>query len=185
MFFIAFFFLTFSTRSSLGSSGGSAVENLPASAGGVSPILGSGRSAREGNGNLLQHSCWEIPWTEEPGGVPSMGSQRVGHDWATETTAELSLGSATASHCHVSLASLNLKHFHSLPLCFKTLMFLRNTVPFSFFFLNRPFLSWGLFAVFSWLDPGYLYPAGVWPRLGGILLRASHLEVHSVLHWWR
>ena len=24
--------------------------------------------------------AWEIPWTEEPGGLPSMGSHRVGHD---------------------------------------------------------------------------------------------------------
>ena len=23
---------------------------------------------------------WEIPWTEEPGGLQSMGSQRVGHN---------------------------------------------------------------------------------------------------------
>ena len=27
--------------------------------------------------------AWEIPWTEEPGGLQSMGSQRVGLDWAT------------------------------------------------------------------------------------------------------
>ena len=27
--------------------------------------------------------AWEIPWTEEPGGLQSMGSWRVGHDWAT------------------------------------------------------------------------------------------------------
>ena len=27
--------------------------------------------------------AWEIPWTEKPGRVQSMGSQRVGHDWAT------------------------------------------------------------------------------------------------------
>ena len=26
---------------------------------------------------------WGIPWTEEPGGLQSIGSQRVGHDWAT------------------------------------------------------------------------------------------------------
>ena len=25
--------------------------------------------------------AWEIPWTEEPGGLQSMGSQRVGHNW--------------------------------------------------------------------------------------------------------
>ena len=24
--------------------------------------------------------AWKIPWTEEPGGLQSMGSQRVGHD---------------------------------------------------------------------------------------------------------
>ena len=28
--------------------------------------------------------AWEIPWTEEPGGLHSMGSQRVGFDRATE-----------------------------------------------------------------------------------------------------
>ena len=28
--------------------------------------------------------AWEIPWTKEPVGLQSMGSQRVGHDWATE-----------------------------------------------------------------------------------------------------
>ena len=27
--------------------------------------------------------AWKIPWTGEPGGLQSMGSQRVGHDWAT------------------------------------------------------------------------------------------------------
>ena len=27
--------------------------------------------------------AWEIPWTEEPGRLQSMGSLRVGHDWAT------------------------------------------------------------------------------------------------------
>ena len=27
--------------------------------------------------------AWQIPWTEESGKLQSMGSQRVGHDWAT------------------------------------------------------------------------------------------------------
>ena len=27
--------------------------------------------------------AWKIPWTEEPGRLQSMGSERVGHDWAT------------------------------------------------------------------------------------------------------
>ena len=33
------------------------------------------------------HSCilaGKIPWTEEPNALQSMGSQRGGHDWATE-----------------------------------------------------------------------------------------------------
>ena len=29
--------------------------------------------------------AWQIPWTEAPGGIQSMGSQRVGHDWTTNT----------------------------------------------------------------------------------------------------
>ena len=35
---------------------------------------------------------WRIPWTEEPGGLQSTGSQRVRHDWVTNTAhLELSL----------------------------------------------------------------------------------------------
>ena len=29
--------------------------------------------------------AWKIPWTEQPGGLQSMGSQRVPHDLATKT----------------------------------------------------------------------------------------------------
>ena len=36
----------------------------------------------EGNSTPLQYSCLENPWTEEPGGLRSMTSLRVGHDWA-------------------------------------------------------------------------------------------------------
>ena len=37
--------------------------------------------------DMATHSsilAWEIPWTEEPDGLQSMGSQRVGHDLETE-----------------------------------------------------------------------------------------------------
>ena len=36
----------------------------------------------EGDGTALQFA-WKIPWMGEPGGLQSMGSRRVGHDWAT------------------------------------------------------------------------------------------------------
>ena len=29
--------------------------------------------------------AWRIPWTEEPGGLQSMGLQRIGYDWETKT----------------------------------------------------------------------------------------------------
>ena len=34
----------------------------------------------EGNGNPLQYSCMDNPRDGEPGGLPSMGSHRVGHN---------------------------------------------------------------------------------------------------------
>ena len=35
--------------------------------------------------------AWRIPWTEEPGGLQSMGSQRVGHDLTTEQQQETNM----------------------------------------------------------------------------------------------
>ena len=46
----------------------------------VSVIPGSGRSPGEGNGNPLQYSCLENSMAEEPGGLQSMGWQRVKQD---------------------------------------------------------------------------------------------------------
>ena len=33
--------------------------------------------------------AWRISWTEEPGGLQSMGLQRVGHDWEPKHTYQL------------------------------------------------------------------------------------------------
>ena len=43
-------------------------------------IPGSGRSPGGGNGNHSSILAWKIPWTEEPGRLQSMGSQRVRQD---------------------------------------------------------------------------------------------------------
>ena len=59
------------------------VKNLPANAGDIrdeGSIPGSGRSP---GGGMATHSsilAWRIAWTEEPGGLQSMGSQTVRHD---------------------------------------------------------------------------------------------------------
>ena len=42
--------------------------------------LGSGISPGEGNDTPPQDSCLKIPWAEKPGGLQSVGLQRVGHD---------------------------------------------------------------------------------------------------------
>ena len=72
------------------------VKNPPTHAGNlrdVGSIPGLGRSPGEENGYPLQYSCLENPMEEEPGGLQSTGSQRVGHDWATNTsTLRLSQG---------------------------------------------------------------------------------------------
>ena len=63
------------------------VKNPPASAGDAGD-LGSiprlGRSPRERNGNPLLYSYWEIPCTEEPGRLQSVGSKRIRHDLAAK-----------------------------------------------------------------------------------------------------
>ena len=59
------------------------VKNLPANAGdikdsGLSPE--SGRSLEEGMATHTSILAWRIPWTEEPGGLQSIGSHKVGND---------------------------------------------------------------------------------------------------------
>ena len=49
-------------------------------AGDLGLIPGLGRSPGEGNGYPFSILAWRIPWTEEPGRLKSMGSQRIRHD---------------------------------------------------------------------------------------------------------
>ena len=59
------------------------VKNLPANAGdirGMGLIPGLGRTLEEGMATHSNIFAWKIPWTEEPRGLQSMGSKRVGHD---------------------------------------------------------------------------------------------------------
>ena len=60
------------------------VKYLPAGAGDTGSILGSGRSPGGGNGYPLYILAWEIPGTEEPGGLQSMRFPRVGHELVTK-----------------------------------------------------------------------------------------------------
>ena len=56
------------------------IEILPANAEDTGSILGQEDAVEE---EMATHSsilAWRIPWTEEPGGLQFMGSQRVGRD---------------------------------------------------------------------------------------------------------
>ena len=65
----------------MGFPGGSDGKESACSVGDLGSIPGSGRSPGEGNGNPFQYSCLENSMDrEEPGGLKSMGPQRVGRD---------------------------------------------------------------------------------------------------------
>ena len=59
-----------------------------------------GRCHGEGNGNPLQYSCLEIPWTEKPGGLQFTALQKVEHDGN-----DLATGIAAAAAAAKSLQS--------------------------------------------------------------------------------
>ena len=56
------------------------IKNLPANAGDVVQSLGQEDPLKEVMATHSSILARRIPWTEEPGGLQSMGSQRVGHD---------------------------------------------------------------------------------------------------------
>ena len=56
------------------------VKNPPANTGNVGLIPGQEESLEQEMATQSSILAWEIPWTEKPGGLQSMGSQRVGHD---------------------------------------------------------------------------------------------------------
>ena len=42
--------------------------------------LGQEDALEEGTATHSSILAWRIPWTEDPGGIQSMGSQSIGHD---------------------------------------------------------------------------------------------------------
>ena len=64
----------------LGSPGASVVKNLPAMQETWVRSLGHKDPLEEGMATHSNTLDWRIPWTEEPGGMQSIGSHRVGHN---------------------------------------------------------------------------------------------------------
>ena len=60
--------------------GGTVLKNPPANAGDLVSISGLKRSPEREMASHCSILAWKIPWTEEPGGLQSMGAQTVIHD---------------------------------------------------------------------------------------------------------
>ena len=60
--------------------GGSHGKESACNVGDLGLIPGLGRPLEEGMASHSSIFAWRIPWTEEPGGLQSMGLQRVRHD---------------------------------------------------------------------------------------------------------
>ena len=69
--------------------------------------------------------AWRIPWREEPGGLPSMGSHRVGHDWSNLAAAaagnKWKINSICCSPGTVGGFSWRMHHLNSLHCSFSSL----------------------------------------------------------------
>ena len=63
--------------------------------------------------------AWRIPWTEEPGGLQSMGSQRVGDNWATDishfTQIHFVAWQKLTHHCKASILKNNFNQKQKIP----------------------------------------------------------------------
>ena len=71
------------------------------------------------NTEMATHSSvlpWRIPGTGEPGGLPSMGSHRVGHDWSDLAAA------AAANETFVQCSNIFTKVEKNLHMCKKYLI---------------------------------------------------------------
>ena len=89
----------------------------------------------EGNGNPLQCSCLRIPGTGEPGGLPSLGPHRVGHDWSDL---------AAAAVCNNILSELSFNSWEFLLSASMYLLYVLSVTirfPFAMAFNDAPFYA--------------------------------------------
>ena len=76
------------------------VKNLPANAGYTGSISGWEDPLGEGMVTHPSILAWRIPWTQKPGGLQSVGSPRVGHNWSDLACSEFI---STHTHTHTWL----------------------------------------------------------------------------------
>ena len=104
--------------------------------------------------------AWKIPWTEELGGLPSMGSQRIRHGWATEhaSTNPHYIFVLTTSFIYSS-GDEHLVYFCVLAI------------------VNNAFMKWGCRYLFELV---FLFPLDKYPE---VKLWARMVVIFLIIHW--
>ena len=125
----------------MGFPGGSEVKASACNAGDLGSIPGSGSSLEK---EMATHSsilAWRIPWMEEPGGLQSMGLQRVRNDWATS----LSLSHHRYPTCMVKFIQVEVRKLQAISdFYFPLICFSYNFFsPQHSWSLNEKAASWG------------------------------------------
>ena len=145
--------------------------------------------------------AWKIPWTEEPGRLQSMGSQRVGHNWMTSLSLSinhlvLSLWiaiqfSSVQSLSHVRFlatpwttacqASLSITNSQSSP----KLMSIESVMPSNHLIFCRPLLLLpSIFPSTRVFSNESALPIR-WPKYGSFSFNISHTNEHPGLSSFR
>ena len=91
------------------------VKNLPAVQESWVWSLGQEDPREKGMATYSSILAWKIPWTEEPGGLQSMGSQRVRHDWVMNTFTFLVTLVEVCHRTQFSLPKTHRKERHQIP----------------------------------------------------------------------
>ena len=73
----------------------------------------------EGNGNPLQYSCLENPVDRGAGGLLSIGSHRVGHDWSDLAAAAAEVTKHRTQQCPSYLVVVRIKSYDHLGILWK------------------------------------------------------------------
>ena len=108
--------------------------------------------------------AWRIPWTEEPGGLQSTGSQRVGHDWATSLSLSFTFEgllilwpqvTSTRSLCNTKWYLLSKKAWdftNCKPLELGVSLLIHSSLPWPFLFTLSTFLRLFAFSDITFLQ---------------------------------
>ena len=112
--------------------------------------------------------AWRIPGTGEPGGLPSMGSHRVGHDWSD-------LAAAAAAVCFLYHESVSALHIHLFVPIFRfNILVLSQSVCLS------------LSDLFTWYNTLQFHPYGNWqnfiPFYGWVIFHCIHIYIVRLIN---